>query len=163
MFFKSEENISSNILYQSTLSNFLSNLYFLHPPEVLPNHPPRFIGLHIGLSNVGFNNYKVQIDVAQNKVIKACRLAWLVDELENAIVQGGGMYGLATSALHAEAQALLNVVIRINRQCMHQVTNLTACANLISSLQSISTSPSISRTLRQILVLAKNIHSLVQN
>lgn len=87
-----------------------NKLRFLHPPKQDMRSPPGFLGVHLGETQSSCPQYVISFDAAWKKETRVMGCAWTL-HLPSASLQfvanGGGAYGLASSALHAESQTLL--------------------------------------------------------
>ena len=88
-----------------------NNPRFLHPPAKNMDSVPVF-GVYLGLNHLGSPQHIILFDATWKKETRVMGCAWVVHtpsttQMEN----GGGTYGLASSALHAESQAFLKALI----------------------------------------------------
>lgn len=102
------------------------------------------------------------MDVSWTKQTKGVGLAWLLDNQDPLLLQqqlGGGSYGLAMSAFHAETQGCLKVVSCASQQHLRQITFYTDNVNLVISFQELAYAQiSIKWTLQQIKSLVTNFN-----
>ena len=122
-----------------------NNLRFLHPPESSLRSPPGFLGVHLGTSQGFSPQCLIAFDAAWQKDTGVMGGAWTLHRPAvplQAIATGGGRYGLATSALHAECQTLLHALKWARHNHLTSTTFLTDCSNLITALQSPMATPS---------------------
>ena len=114
-----------------------NNPRFLHPPEQNMDSVPGFFGVYLGLNHLGSPQHIILFDAAWKKETRVMGCAWVVHTPSSStqMENGGGTYGLASSALHAESQAFLKALIWAHSHGLQRISFFTDCTNLIMALK----------------------------
>lgn len=99
--------------------------------------PPGFHCVHLGRHQSYFPNFGLQLNESWEKSSKRDGIGWAMNHNDNnniSSTDGGGMYGLENSVLHAEAKACLQALRWCISKGKDEVLILTDSVNLINSL-----------------------------